>query len=75
MDFDPFVAIYSTFIQRAYDPDYSRCMSTKITVTFAIDRAGLVGEDGATHVGTFDLSFLRLIPNLKICSPRDGYDL
>ncbi len=71
----PIVAIYSTFIQRAYDQIIHDVCLQNLPVTFAIDRAGLVGEDGATHVGTFDLSFLRLIPNLKICSPRDGYDL
>ncbi|HOV33277.1 MAG TPA: 1-deoxy-D-xylulose-5-phosphate synthase [Candidatus Hydrogenedens sp.] len=73
--FRPVVAIYSTFIQRAYDQVIHDVCLQNLPVTFAIDRAGLVGEDGATHIGTFDLSFLRLIPNLKLCSPRDGYDL
>lgn len=73
--FRPVVAIYSTFLQRAYDQIIHDVCLQNLPVTFAIDRAGLVGEDGATHIGTFDLSFLRLIPNLKLCSPRDGYDL
>ncbi len=71
----PIVAIYSTFIQRAYDQIIHDICLQNLPVIFAIDRAGLVGEDGPTHMGTFDLSFLRLIPNLKICAPRDGFDL
>lgn len=71
----PVVAIYSTFLQRAYDQIIHDICLQNLPVIFAIDRAGLVGEDGSTHMGTFDLSFLRLIPNLKICAPRDGFDL
>ncbi len=71
----PIVAIYSTFLQRAYDQIIHDICLQNLPVVFAIDRAGLVGEDGATHMGTFDLSFLRLIPQIKICAPRDGLDL
>ncbi len=71
----PVVAIYSTFLQRAYDQIIHDICLQNLPVIFAIDRAGLVGEDGPTHMGTFDISFLRLIPNLKICAPRDGHDL
>jgi len=73
--FRPVVAIYSTFLQRAYDQIIHDVCLQNLPVIFAIDRAGLVGEDGPTHMGTFDLSFLRVIPQLKICSPRDGFDL
>lgn len=73
--FRPVVAIYSTFLQRAYDQIIHDICLQNLPVIFAIDRAGLVGEDGPTHMGTFDLSFLRLIPQLKICAPRDGFDL
>jgi len=73
--FRPIVAIYSTFLQRAYDQIIHDVCLQNLPVVFAIDRAGLVGEDGPTHSGTFDLSYLRLIPNLHICSPRDGIDL
>ncbi|MGC9054612.1 MAG: 1-deoxy-D-xylulose-5-phosphate synthase, partial [Candidatus Hydrogenedens sp.] len=73
--FRPIVAIYSTFLQRAYDQIIHDICLQNLPVIFAIDRAGLVGEDGPTHMGTFDLSFLRLIPQLKICAPRDGFDL
>ncbi len=71
----PVVAIYSTFLQRAYDQIIHDICLQNLPVIFAIDRAGLVGEDGPTHMGTFDISFLRLIPQLKICVPRDGFDL
>lgn len=73
--YKPIVAIYSTFLQRAYDQIIHDICLQKLPVIFAIDRAGLVGEDGATHMGTFDLSFLRIIPNLALCAPRDGDDL
>ncbi len=73
--YKPIVAIYSTFLQRAYDQIIHDICLQKLPVVFAIDRAGLVGEDGATHMGTFDLSFLRVIPNLALCAPRDGEDL
>ncbi len=67
----PVVAIYSTFLQRAYDQLIHDVALQNLDVLFAIDRAGLVGEDGATHAGSFDLSFLRCIPNMVIASPSD----
>lgn len=67
----PVVAIYSTFLQRAYDQLVHDIALQKLDVTFAIDRAGLVGQDGPTHHGSFDLSFLRCIPNLVIGAPSD----
>ncbi|WP_028669229.1 1-deoxy-D-xylulose-5-phosphate synthase [Saccharospirillum impatiens] len=67
----PVVAIYSTFLQRAYDQLIHDIAIQNLDVTFAIDRAGLVGEDGPTHAGSFDLSFLRCIPNLVIMAPKD----
>lgn len=67
----PIVAIYSTFLQRAYDQLIHDVAIQNLDVLFAIDRAGLVGEDGPTHAGSFDLSFLRCIPNLIIMSPSD----
>ncbi len=67
----PVVAIYSTFLQRAYDQLIHDVALQKLPVLFAIDRAGLVGPDGPTHAGSFDLSFLRCIPNLVIMAPAD----
>jgi 1-deoxy-D-xylulose-5-phosphate synthase len=67
----PVVAIYSTFLQRAYDQMVHDVALQKLPVLFAIDRAGLVGPDGATHGGGFDLSFLRCIPNLVVMAPAD----
>lgn len=67
----PVVAIYSTFLQRAYDQLIHDVALQNLDVTFAIDRAGLVGEDGPTHAGSFDLSFLRCIPNMLIAAPSD----
>ncbi|GAB3113556.1 1-deoxy-D-xylulose-5-phosphate synthase [Aestuariicella hydrocarbonica] len=67
----PVVAIYSTFLQRAYDQLIHDVAIQNLDVTFAIDRAGLVGEDGPTHAGSFDLSFLRCIPNMLIAAPSD----
>lgn len=71
----PFVAIYSTFLQRAYDQIIHDVALQKLPVRFAIDRGGLVGEDGPTHHGAFDLSYLRCIPNMTIMAPRDGKEL
>jgi 1-deoxy-D-xylulose-5-phosphate synthase len=71
----PIVAIYSTFLQRGYDQLIHDIALQKLNVVFAIDRAGLVGSDGATHAGSFDLSFLRCIPNLIIMSPSSGVQL
>ncbi len=67
----PVVAIYSTFLQRAYDQVVHDVALQKLDVTFAIDRAGLVGEDGPTHSGAFDLAYLRCIPDLVIGTPSD----
>ncbi len=67
----PVVAIYSTFLQRAYDQLIHDVALQNLDVTFAIDRAGLVGEDGPTHAGSFDISFLRSIPNMIISAPSD----
>lgn len=67
----PVVAIYSTFLQRAYDQLIHDVCLENIDVTFALDRAGIVGEDGPTHSGSFDVSFMRCIPNLVIAIPSD----
>jgi 1-deoxy-D-xylulose-5-phosphate synthase len=67
----PVVAIYSTFLQRAYDQAIHDVALQNLDVTFAIDRAGVVGPDGATHAGSFDLSFLRCLPNMVIMAPAD----
>jgi 1-deoxy-D-xylulose-5-phosphate synthase len=71
----PVVAIYSTFLQRAYDQLIHDVAIQNLDVLFAIDRAGLVGEDGATHAGSFDLSFLRCIPNMLIMAPSNEDEL
>ncbi len=71
----PIVAIYSTFLQRGYDQLIHDIALQKLNVIFAIDRAGLVGSDGATHAGCFDLSFLRCIPNLVIMAPSNGLEM
>ena len=67
----PVVAIYSTFLQRAYDQLIHDVALQNLPVVFAIDRAGLVGADGPTHAGAFDLSFLRCIPNMTVMAPSD----
>ena len=67
----PVVAIYSTFLQRAYDQLIHDVALQNLDILFAIDRAGLVGEDGPTHAGSFDLSYLRCIPNMLIMAPSD----
>jgi 1-deoxy-D-xylulose-5-phosphate synthase len=69
--FKPVVAIYSTFLQRAYDQLIHDVALQNLPVLFAIDRAGIVGPDGPTHAGTFDLSYLRSIPNMLIMAPAD----
>lgn len=69
--FKPFVCIYSSFLQRAYDQLIHDVCLQKLPVTFMIDRSGIVGEDGVTHQGAFDISFLRLVPNLVVMSPKD----
>jgi 1-deoxy-D-xylulose-5-phosphate synthase len=71
----PLVAIYSTFLQRAYDQLIHDVCIQKLPVVFALDRAGVVGPDGATHNGAFDLSFLRCIPGLTVMVPADGAEL
>src|SRR5262249_43363882 len=67
----PIVAIYSTFLQRAYDQLIHDVALQKLPVLFAIDRAGVVGADGATHMGAFDLSYLRCLPNATVMAPAD----
>jgi 1-deoxy-D-xylulose-5-phosphate synthase len=71
----PLVHLYSTFAQRAYDQIIHDVALQRLPVVFALDRAGLVGEDGATHHGAFDLSFLNPIPNLQILAPMTGAEL
>ncbi len=69
--YKPFATIYSTFLQRAYDQIIHDIALQKLPVRFAIDRAGLVGEDGPTHHGAFDISYLRIIPNMVVMAPKD----
>ena len=71
----PVVAIYSTFLQRAYDQILHDVCIDRMPVTFAIDRGGIVGEDGSTHHGLFDLSYLRSLPNMVIMAPADENEL
>ena len=71
----PFCAIYSTFLQRAYDQIIHDVALQNLPVVFCIDRAGLVGEDGPTHHGVFDISFLSCIPNMSVFSPMDEIEL
>jgi 1-deoxy-D-xylulose-5-phosphate synthase len=73
--FIPFCNIYSTFLQRAYDQIIHDVALQNLHVVFCIDRAGLVGEDGSTHHGTYDLAFLRCIPNMIIAAPLNELDL
>lgn len=73
--FIPYCIVYSTFLQRAYDQLIHDVALQNLPVVFSIDRAGLVGEDGATHHGVFDMAFLRPIPNLIIASPRNATEL
>ncbi len=71
----PVVAIYSSFLQRAYDQFIHDVCLENLDVTFAIDRAGIVGEDGPTHTGSFDLAFMRCVPNIIISTPSDENEL
>ena len=71
----PFCAVYSSFLQRAYDNIIHDVALPNLNVVFCIDRAGLVGEDGPTHHGVFDMAFLRSIPNMTIASPYDEHEL
>ena len=71
----PFCNIYSTFLQRAYDQVIHDVAIQNLSVIFCLDRGGLVGADGATHHGVFDLAYLRCIPNLIVSAPMDEHDL
>lgn len=71
----PVCAIYSTFLQRAFDPIVHDAALQNLPIVFAIDRGGLVGDDGATHHGTFDIAYLRSVPNLTIMAPMDEAEL
>jgi 1-deoxy-D-xylulose-5-phosphate synthase len=71
----PIVAIYSTFLQRAFDQVLHDVCLPGLPVIFALDRSGIVGEDGKTHQGIFDLSYLNLMPNMVVCAPKDGNEL
>jgi 1-deoxy-D-xylulose-5-phosphate synthase len=71
----PVAAIYSTFLQRAYDQVIHDVCLQNLPVTFAVDRAGIVGDDGPTHQGLYDLAFLRTLPNMVILAPRDENDV
>jgi 1-deoxy-D-xylulose-5-phosphate synthase len=71
----PFVAIYSSFMQRAYDQVIHDVSLMQLPVVMCLDRAGLVGEDGPTHHGVFDVSFLRCIPDIQVMAPRDEIEL
>ena len=73
--FKPFVAIYSTFLQRGYDQVIHDVAVQNLPVRFAIDRAGLVGADGATHAGMFDIAYLAIIPNMVVMAPSDEAEL
>ena len=73
--FRPVIAIYSTFMQRAYDQIVHDIVGMTLPVTLAMDRAGIVGEDGATHQGLFDIAFLRTLPNMVIMAPKDENEL
>ena len=71
----PFVAVYSSFLQRAYDQILHDVCLQNLPVVFAIDRAGLVGSDGETHQGIFDLTYLTGIPNMHVCAPKNKWEL
>ena len=71
----PVVAIYSTFLQRGFDEVFQEVALQGLPVTFAMDRAGLVGQDGPTHNGVFDIAYLRTLPNMTLCAPRDATDV
>jgi len=73
--FRPVIAIYSTFMQRAYDQVVHDIIGMNLPVTFAMDRAGIVGEDGATHQGLFDIAFMRTLPNMVVMAPKDENEL
>ena len=71
----PVAAIYSTFLQRGYDQVFQEVALQGLPVTFAMDRAGPVGQDGATHNGVFDIAYLRTLPGMVLCAPRDATDM
>ena len=71
----PFVVVYSSFLQRAYDQIIHDVCIQNLPVVFCVDRAGLVGADGETHQGIFDLSYLSMIPNMTVCAPKNKYEL
>ncbi|MCC6784646.1 MAG: 1-deoxy-D-xylulose-5-phosphate synthase [Planctomycetes bacterium] len=71
----PVVAIYSTFLQRAYDQVFQELLIQNLPVVLAMDRAGVVGEDGMTHNGLFDIAYLRTLPNIVLMAPKDGPEL
>ncbi len=73
--FKPVLAIYSTFLQRAYDQVVHDICLMNLPVTFAMDRAGIVGEDGATHQGLYDIAFLRTLPNMVLMAPKDENEM
>ena len=73
--FKPFITIYSTFLQRGFDQIVHDVCLMNLPVVFAIDRAGIVGNDGETHQGAFDISYLRFLPNMILCAPRDNETL
>ena len=71
----PVVAIYSTFLQRALDNIIHDVALQNLPVIFLVDRAGLVGEDGSTHHGLFDISYFRMIPNMVVLAPKDEHEM
>lgn len=71
----PYLAVYSSFLQRAFDQIIQDVCIQNLPVVFCIDRAGLVGADGETHHGMFDLSYLSMIPNMTVCAPKNKYEL
>src|SRR5207237_9232271 len=71
----PVVAIYSTFLQRAYDSIIHDVAIQRLPVIFCLDRAGMVGEDGQTHMGLYDIAYLLAVPNMTVTAPKDGAEL
>jgi len=71
----PVVAVYSTFLQRGYDQVFQEVVLQGLPVVFCLDRAGLVGQDGPTHNGVFDIAYLRTLPGMTLCAPRDATDM
>jgi 1-deoxy-D-xylulose-5-phosphate synthase len=71
----PVVAIYSTFLQRAYDNIIHDVAIQNLPVTFCMDRAGLVGEDGETHLGLYDIAYMLAVPGMTVTAPKDGTEL